>query len=242
MRTLTLTAAVVTGMFALLVACDDPPPRGGPTRTRRTVDERVSVKGPARNDAVDLSQFQVPGGPPIVAPAAGPGVGPAGAPPPGTSATAAGGVTWTAPDEWRAQAPSSNMRAAEFAFGEASGPQAVMAVFFFGPGQGGSIDDNVQRWVGQFRQADGRDSMQAAEIGHRQVNGLEMTLVDVTGAYEAGMGMGGGGPTPASNQRLLAAIAVGPQGPVFFKMVGPVAVMDLAEPSFDEFVRSIRPE
>ncbi len=45
-----------------------------------------------------------------------------------------------------------------------------------------------------------------------------------------------------SEQRMLGAIAVGPQGPVFFKMVGDRSLMERAQGPFAQLVDSIRPE
>ena len=154
----------------------------------------------------------------------------------------AGGLTWEAPEPFQAQRPSSSMRAAEYIFPEEEEGEspASMSVFFFGRGQGGSVQDNVDRWVRQFRQPDGSDSRQAAEITHREVNGLQVTLVRVAGIFTGGMGAGGPAPEQP-DQRMLGAIAEGPEGPVFFKLTGDSAVVERAEHPFEELVESFRP-
>ena len=65
-------------------------------------------------------------------------------------------------------------------------------LFFFGPGQGGSAEQNVERWTGQFTQPDDKPSKDAAVVTIRTVNGLKQTSVDVAGTYKP-MPMGGGG-------------------------------------------------
>jgi len=161
----------------------------------------------------------------------GPPSGGGGAPP--SPAGTAGGVAWEAPEAFAPQPVSSRMRVAQYAFQG----QAEMVVYFFGPGQGGSVEENVERWVNQFSQPDGSSSMEAADIEQKQVNGLAVTTVDVSGNFTAGMGPGQAG----AGQRMLAAIARGPQGPVFFKMVGPAAQMQAAEPAFEQLVQSFEP-
>ena len=37
-------------------------------------------------------------------------------------------------------------------------PDAECGVYFFGSGQGGSVEANLDRWIGQFLQADGKPS------------------------------------------------------------------------------------
>src|SRR6185295_17892685 len=69
-------------------------------------------------------------------------------------ADSAGGLTWAAPATWKTD-PPRQMRAATYKIPAAKGDaeDAECAVFYFGQGQGGSVDMNVQRWVGQFEGA-----------------------------------------------------------------------------------------
>ena len=39
--------------------------------------------------------------------------------------------------------------------------------------------------------------------------------------------------------RMLAAVAIGPEGPVFFKMVGPATTIASAEEAFDGLLGSL---
>jgi len=60
---------------------------------------------------------------------------------------AAGGIQWTVPSRWTSGAGSS-MRVATYSVpGPKSASAGECAVFFFGAGQGGSVDDNVARWA-----------------------------------------------------------------------------------------------
>ena len=154
-----------------------------------------------------------------------------------TPAGAAGGITWNAPSPFTSRPPSSRMRAAEYTVnGDES---ALMTVFFFGPGQGGSVQANVDRWVGQMQQPDGRNSQDVAEINTRSVRGINVTIVDVSGTYNASMM--GAPSTPQENQRMLGAIAEGPQGPIFFRLVGPSATIASVVDAFDGLVESFAP-
>src|SRR4051812_42984992 len=66
-------------------------------------------------------------------------------------AESAGGVQWTAPAGWTTQGPAP-MRAATYTIPPAPGDQAggECGVYFFGAGQGGSPEANIERWNGQF--------------------------------------------------------------------------------------------
>src|SRR5277367_6445289 len=93
------------------------------------------------------------------------------------------GVQWTAPAGWKAEAQRP-MRLATYTVA----PGAECGVYYFGPGQGGSVDANIDRWIGQILQADGKPSKAAAKLLNKTIHGLKVTTVDVSGAYT---GMGG---------------------------------------------------
>lgn len=132
------------------------------------------------------------------------------------------------------------MRAAQYTVdGE---PRAELGVFYFGEGQGGSVEDNVTRWLGQLKQSDGSDTVAKAKRSEREVGGLKVALVEAEGLYSGGMGMPGApAPEPIADALLLGAIAQGPKGPVFFKLTGPKEAIERARPAFDAMIASIRP-
>lgn len=116
---------------------------------------------------------------------------------------------------------------------------AECGVYYFGQGQGGSVDANLDRWIGQFQQSDGKPSKSAAKIDRRTVHGLKLTTVDVSGSY-TGMGgpmMQAGKPLPG--YRLLGGIVEGPQGSVFFKFTGPAKTVAQNQAAFEKMVDSL---
>src|SRR5689334_49990 len=70
-------------------------------------------------------------------------------------AESAAGVRWTAPAAWKSEAPRP-MRAATYSIAPVAGDQGVAecVVNYFGPGQGGGVDANIERWRGQVLGAD----------------------------------------------------------------------------------------
>jgi hypothetical protein len=149
-------------------------------------------------------------------------------------AAAAGGIAWTVPAGWTA-GPGSAMRVATYAVPGAKGAEkGECAVFFFGSGQGGGVDDNVARWGKQFEGAP------APRRSTQSVAGLKVTRATVDGTYLAP-----GGPMMQSTgkkagYRLLGAIVEAPGGSVFFKLTGPAATVAAAQADFDALVASIR--
>jgi len=147
---------------------------------------------------------------------------------------AAGGIQWTVPARWTSGAGSA-MRVATYAVPAAKGAEAgECAVFFFGTGQGGGIDDNVARWAKQFEGAPAPKRTTAT------VAGMRVTRAEVAGAYLAP-----GGPMMQSTgkktgYRLLGAIVEAPEGNVFFKLTGPAATIGAAQADFDALVASMK--
>jgi hypothetical protein len=152
------------------------------------------------------------------------------------AAADAGGIEWKVPARWKAGAGSA-MRVATYSVPAAKGAEAgECAVFFFGPGQGGDVDSNVERWGRQFEGAP------KPEKTTTTVAGLRVTRAQVAGTYLAP-----GGPMMQSQgkkagYRLLGAIVEGPQGNVFFKLTGPAASVAAAEGDFEALVASLRKE
>jgi hypothetical protein len=164
---------------------------------------------------------------------------PALAPP--TGPARAGGLMWTAAEPLVARTPKSSMRAAEY--GVQGDAQSELSVFYFGPGQGGAVDANVTRWLGQMTQPDGSDTAAQAKREETKINGIAVATIEAHGTYAGGMAMPGmpsSGPIP--NAIMLGAIATGPQGPVFFKLVGPAEAVERARVAFAKMMASLHPE
>jgi hypothetical protein len=128
------------------------------------------------------------------------------------------------------------MRVAEY--GIDGDTVSELGVFYFGADQGGSVDANMTRWIGQFKQPDGSDAQ--AKRSERTVNGVSVAWVETNGSYAGGMAMPGA-PQPAavSDAMLLGAIAKGPEGSVFFKLVGPRAVVESSRRGFEQLIESL---
>lgn len=144
-------------------------------------------------------------------------------------------IRFTLPSGWERSAPSSPMRIAQATI-PGQGGSAELAVFFFGAGQGGGVDANIQRWIGQMEPDHGtipqRETFEA--------NGFTVTLIDVSGTLQPSQ-MGMGPKTALANQRLLGAVVEGPGGPWFFKATGPKGTLTAERDRFLEMLRSVQP-
>ena len=133
------------------------------------------------------------------------------------------------------------MRAATYSIPLAGGDQGIAecVVNYFGPGQGGGVDANIERWRGQVLGADGKPA--SPKIDKRTVRGVPITVIDASGTY-TGMGgpMAGGKPVPG--YRLIGAIVEGPGGSVFFKLTGPAKTIAAQQKNFEQLLASIQPD
>jgi hypothetical protein len=146
-----------------------------------------------------------------------------------------GPVKWTPPSRWEAK-PASGMRAATYIIPPASGDSegGECAVF---ENLGGTVQANVDRWIGQFEKTDGAPNQKSETI-----SGLSVTTVDVSGIFKGGgpmMGQGQSG-APKSGYRLLGAIVEGPEGNVFFKLTGPAKTIAAAQDEFQAMLKSLK--
>ena len=149
----------------------------------------------------------------------------------------AGGFQFAVPAGWNAVTPSSPMRKAELRVpgpeGTGSAGEATITVFHFGPGEGGTVQQNVDRWLGQFG---GADAAKGASTAKETIGTVPVTFVRASGTFQSGMP--GQPTTPLEGQALLGAILESPNGDVYLKMTGPAPTVDKAEPAFVQMVRA----
>jgi hypothetical protein len=91
-------------------------------------------------------------------------------------------LKFTVPPGWIEEERTSSMRVAQYKLTRAEGDteDGSVVLYYFGPGQGGSTAANIERWVGQMKQADSGSSKAVAKEEHFEVNGLKVTTVELT--------------------------------------------------------------
>ena len=141
-------------------------------------------------------------------------------------ALADGKLELTTPKNWIRKEPRASIIEHEFeipaAKGDSSGGRmTVMSA-------GGSVDANIDRWKGQFK--DGDKAKNPSHVMKKQIAGAEVHLVDLSGTFKDQRGPF----APAverANYRMLAAIIAKDGGNYFIKFYGPEqTVSENAEP------------
>lgn len=151
---------------------------------------------------------------------------------------ALGPFTAVVPADWTEKPSTSSMRAAQFQLPAPGGGEAEVIVYYFGASGAGNVQANIDRWLSQFKQPDGKPSSEVAKIEKAEVAGQEATFVSVSGRYVA-PAMPGGEPSDKPDQALLAAIVQSPRGPYYFRLIGSRAAVEANTPRFREMLTSL---
>jgi hypothetical protein len=147
-------------------------------------------------------------------------------------------LAYVVPKDWKEVETSSSMRLAQWSYGAKS----EVVVFYFGSGQGGTVEANLDRWYGQFQQPDGGSTKERAKVTKSKAGDLAITKVDVEGTYQAPVRPGAAERQHEPGYRMIAAVIEGPSGPWFVRFLGPTKGVAAGLGSFDAFLRSLRLE
>lgn len=145
----------------------------------------------------------------------------------------AGSFTFQKPASFKLKSNSvTGMRAAELEYAGAGG-SADAIFYFFGQGQGGGTQANVDRWLNAFEEP--KDKRQS-KVESKTIGSTKVTFVESEGTYKSGMP--GGPTTPKPRTKLLGAIVESANGNVFVRMTGPVATVKAADADFRKMIES----
>lgn len=158
----------------------------------------------------------------------------------GEAVTLRGGLRVRTPGAWVVEETTSSMRAAQYRLPDPAegGADAHLVVYYFGPGGGGTVAMNMDRWRGQFEGPDGGPAQDAVE-STREVNGLQVSELNIRGTYVAETMPGSGELRNEPDWRMRAVVVETPNGAFYLKLTGPAATVDAWAVSFDAYVASV---
>jgi len=156
------------------------------------------------------------------------------------SPAVAGDLRFKVPEGWTVEKPTSDMRFAQYKLPKADGDgeDALLVVYYFGQGQGGPAQANIDRWLNQMKQPDGHPSKERAKMETLTVNGLQVNTVDVTGNYSGGMSPDSAPADSKSIYRLRAAVIDTPKGSYFVKLTGPEKTVAHWDQAYNDYIKS----
>lgn len=129
-----------------------------------------------------------------------------------------GGLTLTAPSSWLSKVPKVKIIEYEFAVPASQGDKADGRVTVMTAG--GSVEANIERWLGQFSQADGSSTRDSAKVEHKTIAGRKVHLVEIAGTYRDAPGPFAP-PIERPGYRMLGAVIETGDGNYFIKFYGP---------------------
>ena len=143
------------------------------------------------------------------------------------SASSAAALTWQAPSHWE-QLPSSAMRRGSYKVTNDQGETADISVIAF-PGDVGGLPANLNRWRSQVGLARLPDAEVQATIEHQDTPYFHLDFVNYLGEAEG---------VPS---RVAGAIMSHGGESWFFKIMGPVGVVDAELSAFRAFLQTVAP-
>jgi len=143
---------------------------------------------------------------------------------------------------WVEEQPSNTMRLRQYRLpGEGEAGDASLVVFYFGPGGGGGLEDNLSRWAGQMAQPDGSDPTTMMNRSERSLASIKVTEIALTGTYAGDMMPGAGERPTFPGYALRGAVLECEGGPYYVKLTGPEATVARWAASFKAFVDQTDP-
>lgn len=145
----------------------------------------------------------------------------------------------TAPEKWARKPPQSRISSDEFAAPASQGDMADGR--FTVTAAGGSVEDNINRWMGQFKQPDGSATKDSAKVTKEEIAGQTVHFVDISGTYDDRPPFAPGGGVQREKYRMLAAVLQIKGGNFFLKFYGPRLTVSENEKAFLDMVRGLKP-
>ena len=153
---------------------------------------------------------------------------------------AEGKLRLTAPETWQRKKPQNNVIQYEFAVAPVGDDENAGRVTI--SGAGGTIDANIDRWIGQFIQPDGSNTKKVAKVDRKRIAGQEVHFIDISGTFkdQPGGPFSGGAVVERKGYRMLAAIVVTKDlGNYFIKFYGPERTVADNKAAFDKMIDSL---
>ena len=148
------------------------------------------------------------------------------------------GVSWFEPKPFQRVPRETPMRKATYLVPRAKGDSqdGELVVFYFGPDQGGGVDANISRWIGQFEGAKPADIHRA----ERSANGLKQHTVEVErGTFSSQMP---GDPSqPKQDFALLGDNVESTSGSNYYNLTCPRATVKASRDAFYELLDTVKP-
>ena len=155
-----------------------------------------------------------------------------------------GKLILAAPADWVQVKPKSNIVQYEFSAPKLDEKEKDTAARITFTASGGSIEDNLVRWYGQFEQADKSSTKDKSKVEKFEVAGQTIHFVDIPGNFKDTMGAGPFAPSKAptlrENYRMLGAIIETKDlGNHYVKITGPADTVEKLAEGFKKMLKEL---
>ncbi len=145
------------------------------------------------------------------------------------------GLRYILPLNWTHEDPPNAMRLKQIKIPPLSNEANAPGTLTITGDIGGSVDDNIARWVAQFKDLEGVPTQQDLQF---RKSPLLVTQVIATGTLN--VGRPGGEPEWQPETTLYGAVVQGgPEGIIFIKAWGPKGTMKERRVAWDVFIRNL---
>jgi hypothetical protein len=149
-----------------------------------------------------------------------------------------GRLEMKAPGDWKKVDPAVNLIEAEFSIEPIEGETKASRLTVMGAG--GSIDANIERWLGQVQQPDGGSTRDKATITEKDLGEYKIHILDVSGTYIDQRGPQAPKVELKDHRLLAVIIETGSVGNYFVKLYGPEKTIAKHKDAFVKMVEELK--
>ena len=119
---------------------------------------------------------------------------------------------------------------------------ADLFIFYFGPGVGGTNEDNIKRYKTMFLPPEGKKIDDVTKVETLKVGEVPVTYVDIQGTYKFKKApfVPDEKAELRPDQRMLAVIFESKKGPYYFRLVGPAKTVGQHKKEFDDWLKGFK--
>lgn len=154
------------------------------------------------------------------------------------------GLRSKAPASWKAGKAESKFRAYQFTLPKAEGDKedAELIVFYFGPGGGGGVKENLRRWQGMMAAPQGKSIDDATKLEEFKVGDVPVTVLDVRGTYLSKFPpfAPNAKVTRKDDYRLVGVVFESKDGPYFMRLTGPNKTVERHQKEFKAWLKGFK--
>ncbi len=150
-----------------------------------------------------------------------------------------GNLTFTIPSRWQIQMVDGPARGGQWRVPplRGQGDAGEVVTWFFGPGAGGTAEENIMAWIGTMFSPGGHP---ADKQWQYKAGGFPVSQVVIFGTYNEAVASPGIPPLARPNYVLLGTVIENSAGNIYWRFTGPEALVTATLPLFNKMIESVK--